>query len=209
VIGVVSDAKYAAVDADAPATLYRPASQSTLSAVTFEVRTAAEPAALISAIRDVVGRTMPGVAMTAVKTQRQQIDETVARPRSLAAVTAIFGIIAVLLACLGIYGVVSYDISQRVTELSIRVALGASPGQVLGVVGRNVMVVVAIGGLAGGAIVLSAIPVARQFVYGVSPSDPVTLAAVMATLTLAALAAALPPAWRATKLSPVAGLKRD
>jgi predicted permease len=209
VIGVVSDAKYAAVDADAPATLYRPASQSSLSAVTFEVRTATEPAALISAIRDVVGRTVPGVAMTAVKTQRQQIDETVARPRSLAAVTAIFGIVAVLLACLGIYGVVSYDISQRITELAIRVALGASPGQVLGVVGRNVMAIVAIGGLAGGAIVLSAIPVARQFVYGVSPSDPVTFAAVMATLTLAALAAALPPAWQATKVSPVDGLKRD
>jgi predicted permease len=209
VVGIVSDAKYSAVDTAAPPTAYRPASQTPLSAVTFQIRTAGESTALMPTVRNVVAQTMPGVAMIGVKTQRQQIDETIARPRALATVTGIFGAVAVLLACLGIYGVVSYDVSQRATELAIRVVLGAAPGQVLGLVTRNVLMVVGIGSVAGVAIAVSAVQVVRQLLYGVSPSDPVTLAAAVAGLMLATIAAALPPAWRAARLSPAEGLKRD
>jgi predicted permease len=209
VVGIVSDAKYSAVDAAAPPTLYRPASQTPLSAVTFQIRTTGESTELMPTVRDVVAQTMPGVAMIGAKTQRQQIDETIARPRALATVTGLFGVVAVLLACLGIYGVVSYDLSQRATELAIRVVLGAAPSQVLGVVTRNVVMVVGVGSVAGIAIAVSAVQVVQQLLYGVSPSDPVTLAAVVAALMLTTLAAALPPAWRAARLNPTEGLKRD
>jgi predicted permease len=209
VVGIVGDTKGPAVDAGDPPTLYLPASQIPRSTMTFYVRTSAESATLVRAAREAVAQSLPGVAMVGVKTQQQQIEDTLARPRGFAMVTAVFGVVAVLLACLGVYGVVSYDVNQRQTELAVRVALGATPGQVLRLVTRDVLVVAMVGCLVGIGIAVSAMSVVQGLLYGVSPLDPVTFAAAVAAFAMAALAAAAPTAWRAAHLSPVGALKQD
>jgi predicted permease len=209
VVGIVGDTKGPAVAAAAPPTLYLRASQTPRSAVTFHVRTSAEPGTLMRSVRDVVAQILPGVAMVGAKTQQQQIEDTLARPRGFAMVTAVFGFVAVLLACLGVYGVVSYDVNQRQTELAVRVALGATPSQLLRLVTRDVLVVVTVGCGVGTGIAVSAMSIVQQLLYGVSPSDPVTFATAVVAFTMAALAAAAPAAWRASHLSPVEGLKQD
>ncbi len=209
VIGIVADAKYSDVETEPPATLYLPASQTPRPAVFFEVRTAAEPTTLMPAVRDVVARMMPGVAMVGTKTERQQIEETTARPRAFAVATGAFGLVAALLACLGIYGVVSYDVAQRQTELAIRVALGAAPRQVLVLVVRDVLMVVALGSAAGIAIAAGLASATHRLLYSASASNPATLSAVVLVFIVVAIGAALPPAWKAVTRSPLAGLKQD
>ena len=209
VIGIVDDAKYSAVETAPPPTLYLSASQMPQRAVFFEVRTAGAPTDSVPLVRDTVGRMMPGVAIASIKTQEQQIQETIARPRAFAVASGAFGFVALLLASLGIYGVVSYDVAQRRTELAIRMALGAARSQVLGLVIKDVSIVVALGSVAGVALAASAAAVVQQRLYGVSASDPVTLAAAVIAFAVAALGAALPPAWRAVTSSPLAGLQRD
>jgi predicted permease len=200
VVGVVRDAKYSAVDLEAPATLYLAAAQMPSSSVSFQVRTAVEPAHLMPAIRDVVSRQMPGVALADFKTLRQQIEDVTARPRTVARITAIFSVVALLLASFGLYGVVSYDLSLRMTEFGIRVALGATPMGIVGLVVRDVLFLVGLGGALGAAAVIGAAPTVRQFLYGVSPLDPLALMAALTALTAAALIAALPVAFRAARL---------
>jgi predicted permease len=209
VVGIVGDTKGPAVDAPTPPTLYLPASQTPRSAVTFQVRTSAEPATLLRPVRDVVTRILPDVAMVGVRTQRQQIEQTFARSRGFAMVTAVFGVVALLLACLGVYGVVSYDVSQRQTELAVRVALGATPRRLLRLLTRDVLVVVGVGCVAGMALAVSAMSVAERTFYGVSPWDPIMFAAAFGAFAAAALAAAVPPAWRSARLSPVDALKQQ
>jgi predicted permease len=209
VVGIVGDTKGSSVDAAAPPTLYLRASQTPRSTMTFHVRTAADVGTLMRSVRDVVAQRLPGVAIAGVKTQEQQIADTLARQRGFAMITVIFGFVAMLLAGLGVYGVVSYDVSQRQTELAVRVALGATPGQLLRLVTRDVLVVVVVGCLAGIVVAVSAMSIAQQSLYGVSPADPLTFAVAIAAFTMAAVAAAAPTAWRAAHLSPVGGLKQD
>jgi predicted permease len=209
VIGVVSDAKYARIQDDPVATLYRPAQQLPQAGVSFQVRTTSPPETVMAAIRDVVSQKLPGVAMVRLQTQRAQIDDTIAQPRTVASLAAIFGLVAVFLACLGIYGVVSYDVAQRTPELALRVVLGATPKQVVALVTRNVVLVVGLGSVAGIAIAASAVQVVRGLLYGVSPIDPLTFASAVAVMLLATFAAALPPAWRASRMHATEALKKE
>ncbi len=208
VIGVAGDARYATVEADAPATLYLPSTQAPPSAVTFEVRSA-DPAALLPIVRGLAARQLPGVALTGATTMRQQIEDVTARPRHLARVAGGFGLLAVLLACVGLYGIVSYDLTERVSEFGVRIALGASPRDLATLVVRDVLVAVAIGSGTGLTIAATAAFSGQQYFPGVSPLDPVALVSTVVSFTLAALAAVLPPTLKATRLAPVQALKRS
>ena len=145
VIGVARDSKYASLEQQVPPTLFMPHAQSPPSGMTVEVRTTSDPMTAASAIREAVRGDRSDLALAGMKTQRQQIAQTIGKPRAFAALTSIAGVIALLLACVGLYGIVSYEAIRRTREIGIRMALGARRSDVLLLVMRQTVVVVTIG----------------------------------------------------------------
>jgi predicted lysophospholipase L1 biosynthesis ABC-type transport system permease subunit len=209
VVGIVNDTRYSSLEEEAPPIFYLPSAQLPPAAMTFAVRTAVEPLALVPPVREVVTRTVPGVAVLNVKTQDQQIAETIARPRALAAATSVFSAVGLLLACVGIYGVVAHDVTRRTREIGIRMALGARAGDLVRLVLTQVLLVAATGGALGVILAVNGMKVISRLLFGVSPADPLTLAAAFFALIAAAAAAALGPARRTARLSMMDALRHD
>jgi ABC-type antimicrobial peptide transport system permease subunit len=151
----------------------------------------------------------PEGAVTAVRPMTEVISDSLGRPRFYLALLGTFGAVALALAVAGIYGVLSYAVAQRTREFGIRTALGSSAGDILGLVTRQAMVLLAIGigiGLAGS---FAATKLLVSLLYGVSPLDAPAWLAATATLAVAGLLAALLPAWRATRADPVVALRAE
>jgi hypothetical protein len=208
IVGVVSDAKSSTVTGDPSATLYVPWAQIPPVPVTFEARTSVDPATLMPTVRASVQKTAPGVAIVTLKTQDQQIAELTARPRALAAATGVFSVVGLLLACLGIYGAVAQDALERTREVGIRIALGARPIDVLRLLMRDVLVVLAIAALVGAVCSAAAATAISRLLFGVSTADPGTLAASTLVLLIAAMLAALGPAVRASRVPPTRAIQK-
>ena len=176
---------------------------------TFVLRTAGDPAALTNAARAVVRSLDPELAVDEVQTLESVVRESVARPRFTAAVLGAFGLSALALSVVGVYGVLSHTLTQRRRELAVRLAIGARPGEVRRLVVQSglrlaaVGVALGLGAAAAGGRVLAAL------LYEVSPTDPTTLAAVAAVLLGAAAAASWFPARRATRVSPAEVLRAN
>jgi hypothetical protein len=149
VVGVVRDAKYNSLRDAAPATMYVPYRQQRLASMTFELRTASDPAAATSAVRDAMRRIDPNVPLLKVTTQSEQIEARFAQEKVFAQACALFGGLAVLVASIGLFGLMSYNVARRTNEIGIRMALGADRGTVVGMVMREAMRLIA-GGLAIG-----------------------------------------------------------
>jgi predicted permease len=209
VIGVARDSKYASLEQEVPPTLFMPHAQSPPSGMTVEVRTASDPMTVASAIREAVRETDPTIALAEMKTQRQQIAQTIGKPRAFAALTTVAGLIALLLACVGLYGIVSYDAIRRTREIGIRMALGAQRSDVLLLVMRQTLVVVTIGAVIGAALALPASRLIESLLFGIAPSDPVAIGSALALLIGVALAASYLPARRASQLDPTQALRHE
>jgi ABC-type antimicrobial peptide transport system permease subunit len=209
VIGVARDSKYASLEERVPPTLFMPHTQVPPSAMTVEVRTNPDPMTVASAIREAVRETDPTMALAGMKTQRQQIAETIGKPRAFAALTTVSGMIGLLLACVGLYGVVSYETIRRTREIGIRMALGARRSDVLHLVMRQTVVVVTIGAGIGIATALAASRLIGSMLFGVAPSDPSAIGSALAVLIAVALAASYLPARRASQLDPTQALRYE
>ena len=207
VVGVARDSKYARLEQHAPPTLFMPHAQLPASAMTVEVRTASDPMALASAIREAVARSDPAIALAEMKTERRQIAETIGKPRALAALTAVAGTIGLLLACVGLYGVVSYETARRTQEIGIRTALGATRADVLRLVMRQTVVVLGIGSTVGLLLALAASRLIGSLLFGIAPTDPLAIGSALAVLISVALAASYLPARRAARLDPTQALR--
>src|SRR5215469_3152603 len=206
VIGVVGDAKYSTLQRDIDATIYVPI---TGSGATFEVRTAGDPKSLIAPIRSLVNQLHDDLPMTNVETQTEHIDQLLAQERIMAQVSTFFGLLALVLACVGLYGLLSYEVARRTREIGIRMALGAERSDLVRMmVGQGIALV-----LAGATVgVVAALALARlltKLLFGVKPSDPVTLVAVVLLLLIVALVAAFVPARRATTVDPMSALRYE
>ena len=140
-------------------------------------------------------------------TQRQQIAETIGRPRAFAILTAVSGVVGLLLACVGLYGVVSYETTRRTHEIGIRMALGARRSDVLRLVMRQTVIVVTIGAGIGVALALAASRLIASVLYGIAPTDPIAIGSALTVLIGVALAAAYLPARRASQLDPTQALR--
>ena len=147
--------------------------------------------------------------MLDVRTEDQQIAATLQQPRIFASLTAGFGMLALVLACIGIYGVMTWSVSQRTSEIGIRMALGAQPKRVLGMVLREASWMVAIGVAAGAGGALALGRLIASMLYGVKASDPVTLTASALLLLSVALAAGWIPARRAAGVDPMKALRHE
>jgi putative ABC transport system permease protein len=209
IIGVAGDVKLMALDGEIRPTAYLSSRQYAFGLMTFVIRTTGDPALLGPAAVRVINQIDPLLPVAAVRPLDAVFAESIARPRLTAVAMGIFAGAALLLAALGVYGIVAYSVSQRSREFGIRVALGARQGQIIGmVVGQNLRLV----GLGLGLGLLTAIPATRLLrglLFQVGPNDPITFAGIGVMLAVVAIVASYLPARRGTQVDPVVTLKAE
>jgi predicted permease len=209
VVGVVRDSKYDSLKKAPTAIIYLPYAQSTgLGAMHVAVRTTSS-AGMSERLRAAVGEVDPNVPATDMKSQRQQIDETIGSERALTMLLVVFGLFALLVACIGLHGVTAYAVARRTSEIGIRVALGAQRGDVLWMILRQVVVLAVIGLALGIPAAVATTKAAKSLLYGVEPADPWSLAAGAGVLFVVAVAAGFLPARRAATLDPLVALRTE
>ncbi len=209
IIGVAKDGKYSTLGERARPFIYQPLLQSYESRMTLVVRTTTDPTALTDAVRSQIQALEPNLPVTKINTLAEQVSISLLPARLTATLLGVFGLLALCLATVGIYGVVAYSVSQRTHEIGIRMALGARPGDVLKLVLREGLGIVTIGIAIGLGIAFVATQLISSLLYGVSATDPITFVGISLLLTGVALAACAVPARRATKVDPMVALRYE
>ena len=209
IVGIVRDAKYDSVRDPAPPTMYVPYPQGRLGQTMVEVRTAGNPASFTGAIREAVRQVDPNVPVLDVSTQLEQIERRFMQEKLFAQAYTLFGGLALLLASIGLFGVMSYSVSRRTNEIGIRMALGAQRTDVLRLVMRESMLLVAIGVAIGLAAALGSGQFVRTLLYGLAASDTATIAVAVATMIVVSALAGFLPARRASRVDPMVALRYD
>lgn len=210
IVGIVQNAKYSEVKDDVPPLFFTPYLQSeTIGSMSYYVRTASDPRQILRAIPGVVAGLDPNLPVEELKTLPQQIRENVFLDRMISTLSAAFAALATLLAAIGLYGVLSYTVSQRTREIGVRMALGADSGRVRRMVLRQVGVMMAIGGAIGILAALALGRAAGSLLFGLSGNDPLVVAASAALLAVIAVAAGYLPARRASRVDPMQALRYE
>jgi predicted permease len=211
IMGIAGDAKYSSLREDPPATFYLPYRQQLegKQSMTYEISTRMKPAAVVPALRSAVASVDKDVPLLDVHTQQDQIDDTTKEERIFASLTSGFGVLALILACIGIYGIMAYAISRRTNEIGIRMALGAQPERVMRMVLKEAWWLALIGVTAGLGAALAMGRLITSMLYGLKPWDPVTLGFAALLLVVVALAASWVPARRAAGVEPMEALRHE
>jgi ABC-type antimicrobial peptide transport system permease subunit len=214
-VGVVSDVRHNGITASISEKWYRPHSQFhhssgfTPPAMTLTIRTSVPPESLAGPVRAIVRELDPKLPLAQVRTLDQVRSASVAESRFTMALLVLLSALALVLAAVGVYGVISYVVSQRTTEIGIRLALGSTPRGVLGLVVRQGLLMSVLGVAIGAIVAVMATGFLDSVLYGVRPRDPVTFALVPVVLLAAAFAGVLVPALRAARVDPVIALRAD
>jgi putative ABC transport system permease protein len=209
VVGVVADVKLQGVDQSTPMQVFLPLTQETPRSVAIVARTAVEPDTLSKALESAVQALQPDLPVMRILPMTSLMSTAVATRRLSTMILAVFGIVAILIAAVGLYGVVSHSVTERTREIGLRMALGAERRTILHLfVGQGLMTAAAgiVVGIAGALGLSSWL---RQIVFGVEPTDPVTLAVVATILLGVAAIACYVPARRATRVDPLVALKAE
>jgi predicted permease len=210
IVGIVRDAKYRDLRQETPPAIFLLAIQnSAVRRMTFEVRTTSQPTAMISAIRETVRQLDSNLPLFEFTTQNVQAETTLAQERLFARLTTVFGLLALLLASIGLYGVMAYSVAQRKREIGIRMALGARKHEVLKLIIRQGMGLVVLGAGAGSITAFNLTRLVSSQLFGVKASDPLTFIGVTLLLTGVALVACWIPARRAAKIDPMTVLRHE
>ncbi len=207
IVGVLRDAKYNSVRDAAVPTEYAPYAQNPQGSATFEVRTAGDPLAAIGAIREAVRRIDPDLPLIGVTTQLDEVERRFLQEKLFAQAYALFGGLALLVASVGLFGLMSYTVARRTYELGIRMALGAQGRDVLRLVMRESMVLVAAGAAIGVGGAIAASRLIANLLFGLAPTDAMTMASAMAAMLLVSALAAYLPARRAARIDPMVALR--
>jgi putative ABC transport system permease protein len=211
IVGIVGDVRHESLEGKGKAELYVPLTQipNTERRPTIVIRTAIEPAAVMADLRKTVSAIDSALPLEQVESMEQLVSASVGQPRFRTVLLGAFSFLAVVIASVGIYGVMNYLVSQRIREFGIRVAIGATGGDVLRLVLRQAAVLIAVGlvlGLVGSALFARLI---TGLLYGVSPLDPLTFVMVSLLLSTVALLASYIPAHRATRVDPLTALRYE
>ena len=206
IVGVVGDTKYAGLRDDIAPTAYVPLK---LGEAHFALRTAISPQALLPGIRRVVSDLDNNLPIFDIRTQTERIERLLFNERLLARLASLFGILALVLACLGLYGLLAYEVARRTREIGIRSALGAQKRDVLRLVGGEGLLLVFGGATLGIALAIAIMRSLRSLLYDVNPGDPLTLVGVCLLLALVAIVACYIPARRALQVDPTVALRYE
>jgi predicted permease len=209
ITGVVRDAKIRDAWARAAPMAYRPLRQQMDYVHSLEVRTAGDPRALLGQVRQAIAEVTPNWPVLEVATLADRVDRTLTDERLLAEIAAFFGVFSLLLASLGIYGLLSCAVAERTAEIGIRMALGARQSAVLGLFLREGLSLVVAGLAAGWPLALSGVRLIASVLFGVAAKDPITLAGAAGVMLAVALAATWAPARRAARVDPMVALRHE
>jgi len=209
VVGVVGDVKFNGVTADTPMQAYLPLVHEPSRSLAIIARTSGDPAALGPAIEGVVQQLNKDLPLFQIRTMDDMLGTSIARQRMSMMVFVVFAVVALTLASVGLYGVVAHGVTERTHEIGVRIALGAEQRHVLGLVVRQGLSMALVGTAIGVAGSVALARWIQGLLFGVTATDPVTIAAVVATLLSVALVACYVPAWRATRVDPTMALRAE
>jgi putative ABC transport system permease protein len=209
VVGVVADVRHEGLEAPPRGVVYRPFAQDPRRFAFLAVRTPADPGALIAAVRREVASLDRGLAVHDVATMGRRLDDALATRRFNTVLLGAFGLVALLLSGVGLYGVMAHAVTERTRELGIRIAIGAAPGQVRALVLRQGMAMAAVGAAVGAGAALAGSRALEGALYGVGPTDAVTFLAVPVILLAVCGIACELPARRATRVDPAVALRAE
>jgi predicted lysophospholipase L1 biosynthesis ABC-type transport system permease subunit len=217
VVGIAADAKYTVLRGETPPTVYVPALQVLDGDANFALRIgspdgggpAAAPASIFPAIRAALREIDPALPVLNLRTQDEQIERLHAQERLFARLAGLFGVLALALSCVGLYGLMSYAVLRRTAEIGLRMALGALPGHVLRMILRESLTLIALGAAAGTAGAAAASRLVATMLYQLSPADPLTYGASAMLLGAIALLASWLPARRASHVDPMVSFRAE
>ena len=205
IVGVLRDTKYDSVRDVVPPTMYVPHLQGRPSTL-FHVRTAADPAGTIAAIREIVRQINPNLPVTGVTTQVEQLEQNLQQERVFAQAYGLFGALAMLIASIGLFGLMSYSVARRTNEIGIRMALGAQQGDVLRLVMRESMILVVVGVAIGLGTAVAASRLVASLLFGLAATDTATMFLATTVMVMVAAIAGYLPARRASRVDPLVAL---
>jgi len=208
VVAVVEDTRRSTLREEAPRMVYTPLSN-VPGGVQVAIKTAGEPMAVTGGVRDLVRRVSPDLVIAAVRTMDDQIDSSLVRERALTVLSSGFALLASVLACVGLYGVMSFHVARRTREIGIRLTLGEPPRSVLAGILRYTTILSLLGIAVGIACALVATEIVSAFLYGLSARDPLTLVGVSVALYATALTAGYLPARRAARIDPLHAIRTE
>jgi len=209
IVGYCRDAKYNEVRAEVPPLVFWSQRQRLQPNVTFVLRTALPPLALVPAVRKAVSALDANLPLSRIKTQEQQVEQSLAADRLFASLGGAFAFLAVLLSCIGLYGLMAYNVTRRTSEFGIRMALGATRRNIAIPILREALLLAGTGVVLGTLVVLSLVGFIKSQLYGVNPVDPLSLTTGALLLVAVAVFAAWLPARRATKVNPIEALRSE
>ena len=209
IVGVVEDARYNDVRAESPNMTYVLATQTGRYLDNVEVRVSGDPMAFVSAVRKALTESEPRLAIGTIETLDGRVARSIAVERLLSWLTMAFGAAALGLACLGLYGTISYAVRRRTAELGIRIALGADRVAVQWFIVREALLLVLVGGAVGLLFAFLAARAVSRLLYAIAPSDPVAYGTATGVLVVVCAFAAYIPAWRASRLNPIVALRME
>jgi putative ABC transport system permease protein len=210
IVGVVGDVKYNGVADNVQPAIYLVAQQAPMVGMSLIIKTdVADPLSLTAAVRNEIRKIDPDLPVTQVATMEQRLSKAVSQPRVRTTLIALFAVVALILACVGIYGVISYSVAQRTHEIGIRMALGAPRSHVLGIVIKQALLLTGTGVLIGLIASYLLTRLMEELLFGVQPHDLPTFAATSLVLASTALLASYLPAWRASRVDPLVALRYE
>jgi predicted permease len=212
IVGVTRDFRYGDLKEELPAIAFVPFNQipfGRLGAMTYSLRTAGDPLAAVTAVRQIVQQADARVPVTHIRTQAAMVEQTMTQEILFARLCSGFAFLALAIACVGLYGTMSYAVVRRTGEIGIRMALGAPRGRVVWMVMRQVAIMGAIGIAIGLPAAWASSKLVQSFLYGIEADDPLSIAVAVATMAMALLVSGYAPAWRASRIDPVIALRSE
>jgi macrolide transport system ATP-binding/permease protein len=209
IIGVSANLRYGGLKEESAMTVFVAASQFSPDRVTYALRTAGDPLRYVKSVQEMVREADSRIPVTNVATQAAEIDRTISREVTFAKLCTGFAVLALLIACVGLYGTMSYNVARQAGEIGIRMALGAQRSAVVWMVLRRVLLLTAVGLAISVPAALSGTRLVKSFLFETQPNDPGTLALAGAVLLTAAILAGYAPARRASRIDPLAALRHE
>jgi hypothetical protein len=206
IVGIAADTKYDRLQREIEPTMFEPLVGNSAH---FELRAAGDPIALVKQVRGIVAAADTNLPLFDVRTQTEQIEQTLFKERLMSRLSSFFAILALVLACIGLYGLLSYEVARRTRELGIRMALGAQKRDLMRLVVRHGLTLALVGAMIGIGASMAVTRLMASMLYGVRPNDPATFAVVSVLLLLVAFAACSIPARRAMRIDPMVALREE